>query len=248
MGKLQDRVAVITGAGHTGGIGFAIARRFGHEGARLVLIDRAAEALEEAAEILGRDVRAFTADIRSTTDMKSAFDAIASQFGRVDVLVNNAGITQPRRTVDISTDDYDAIMDINLRGSLTAAQLSIPLMGRGASIVCIASIAGQRGGGLMGGPHYAASKAGLSGLARAMARDLAPDGIRVNAINPGVILTGMSRDFYDEERTRTVMQGIPLQRFGTPEDVASACLFLASDDASYITGTSLDVNGGLHMN
>ena len=100
----------------------------------------------------------------------------------------------------------------------------------------------------MGGPHYAASKAGVAGLSRAMARDLARDGIRVNAVNPGIIMTDMTHDFYDEEKTAAVMPNILLDRFGRPEDVANACLFLASDQAAYITGTCVDVNGGLHMN
>lgn len=248
MTRFKDRVALITGAGRVGGIGFAVGRQLVEEGASVVLVDRDESALEKAATTLGRSATSFAADVSDRAQMVELFDQVAEKFGRLDVLVNNAGITQSRRTVDISDEDWDRVLNINLRGSLIASQLAIPLMPRGASIVCIASIAGQRGGGFMGGPHYAASKAGVAGLSRAMARDLARDGIRVNAVNPGIIMTDMTHDFYDEEKTAAVMPNILLDRFGRPEDVANACLFLASDQAAYITGTCVDVNGGLHMN
>ena len=127
-------------------------------------------------------------------------------------------------------------------------QQALPMMTAGGSIVCIASIAGQRGGGLMGGPHYAASKGGVSSLVKSVAREVAGEGIRVNSVNPGVIMSQMTRDFYDEANTQRVLPNIPLARFGEPSEVASVCLFLASDMASYLTGTSIDVNGGMHMN
>lgn len=248
MKRLNNRIALVTGAGAEGGIGFAVARLFHEEGATVILADLDGEGAAASANKIGPRASGMAGDVRSHEGMQLVFDHIRQAHGRLDILVNNAGLTQPRRTVEISREDYDRIMDVNLRGTLIASQMAVPLMPAGSAIVCIASVASQRGGGLMGGPHYAASKAGVVGLTRAMARDLAADGIRVNAINPGVIVTDMTRDFYDDANTQRVLPGILLGRFGTPEDVAGASLFLASSEAAYITGTSLDVNGGMHMN
>jgi NAD(P)-dependent dehydrogenase (short-subunit alcohol dehydrogenase family) len=129
------------------------------------------------------------------------------------------------------------------------SQAVVPAMveAGGGSIVCIASVAAQRGGGLMGGPHYAASKGGVLGLVKAMARELGPRGIRVNAVNPGVIMTGMNRGAFSAEQQQTMLANIPLGRFGSPADVAGACLFLASSLSGYLTGSETDVNGGMHI-
>lgn len=245
---LQERTAIVTGAGNTDGIGFAVAHKLISEGARVILADRQHERLHGAVETLGPSAIAQTCDVTREEDC-AALGALAKErFGGLDILVNSAGITQSRRTRDITTADYDAVMDVNLRGTLTMCQTALGLMTSGASIICIASIAAQRGGGLMGGPHYAASKAGVLGLVRAMARDVSPDGIRVNAINPGVIMSSMTRGFYDDDLTAKVMPQILLGRFGETEDVANSALFLASDLSSYITGSCIDVNGGMHMN
>ena len=170
-------------------------------------------------------------------------------WGRIDVLVNNAGITQARRTADIAAADYDRVMDTNLRGTLHMSQAVIPTMiaQKAGSIVCMASIAAQRGGGFVGGAHYAASKGGVLGLVKAMARELGPMGIRVNAINPGVIITDMNSTAFDEERTRRIVESIPLGRLGRPDDVAGVCVFLGSDLSVYVTGSEVDVNGGIHI-
>lgn len=245
---LQDRTAIVTGAGNMDGIGFAVARRLIAEGARVVLADRDAKGVENAAEALGDNAIAHPADVTVAKDCASLGELARERMGGLHILVNSAGITQPRRTRDITPADYDAVMDVNLRGTLMMCQTALGIMQPGASIICIASIAAQRGGGLMGGPHYAASKAGVLGLVRAMARDVSPQGIRVNAINPGVIMSSMTRDFYDDELTARVMPQILLGRFGESDDVANAALFLASDLSSYITGSSIDVNGGMHMN
>lgn len=245
---LQGRTAIVTGAGNRDGIGFAVGRLFVAEGARVILADRDASGVQAAAEALGSAALASVTDVTSAEACARLCDMARDRFGGLDILVNSAGRVQARRTVDITREDYDAVMDVNLRGTLQMCQSALTLMRRDAAIVCIASIAAQRGGGLMGGPHYAASKAGVLGLVRAMARDVSPDGIRVNAINPGVILSSMTRGFYDEELTEKVISQILLRRFGETEDVARACLFLASDLSSYITGSAIDVNGGMHMN
>ncbi|WP_417583136.1 SDR family NAD(P)-dependent oxidoreductase [Pelagibacterium sp.] len=245
---LSGKTAVLSGAGNVEGIGFATAKAFVEAGARVLLVDINEAELAGAAERLGDAAVYVCADVRSEDSVRTVFDRVRSEFGRLDILLNNAGITQPRKTVDITRDDYDAIMDVNLRGTLIMTQQALPLMAAGASIICIASIAAQRGGGLMGGPHYAASKGGVASLVKAIARDVSPAGIRINSVNPGVIMSKMTRDFYTDEITAKVLPTIPMGRFGEPSDVASACVFLASDLSSYITGSAIDVNGGMHMN
>ncbi|WP_108661746.1 SDR family NAD(P)-dependent oxidoreductase [Acuticoccus kandeliae] len=245
---LREKTAVVTGAGNVEGIGFAAAKAFVEHGARVVLVDLRGPEVEAAAQSLGDNAIGVAADVRSEETSRHVFDMVRERFGGLDILLNNAGITQPRKTVDITMADYDAIMDVNLRGTLIMTQQALRLMTDGASIICIASIAAQRGGGLMGGPHYAASKGGVMSLVKSIARDVSPAGIRINSVNPGVIMSQMTKDFYDEAMTAKVLPTIPIGRFGEPKDVASACVFLASDLASYITGTALDVNGGLHMN
>lgn len=245
---LSNRTAIVTGAGNPDGIGFAVARTFIGQGARVILADRDADGVEAAARELGDNALGQEADVTRESDCEALVSTARERFGTLDVLVNSAGITQPRRTVDITRADYDAVMDVNLRGTLMMCQSALALMTAGGSIVCIASIAAQRGGGLMGGPHYAASKAGVLGLVRAISRDVSREGVRVNAINPGVIMSSMTRGFYDEQLTAKVMPQILLGRFGETEDVANAALFLASELSSYVTGSSIDVNGGMHMN
>ena len=245
--RLEGRTALVSGAGRAGGIGFAVARALVAEGASVTITDLDDACVSEAAAQLGSGVRGIACDVRDAGAVARAYDIVRESDGRLDILVNNAGITQPARTVEIAAADWETMIDTNLRGTLLMSQAAIPLMRRGSAIVCIASVAAQRGGGLIGGPHYSASKAGVVGLMRAMARDLAPDGIRVNAINPGVIMSDMTRPLYDEATTARVLPLILLGRFGEPEDVARAALFLASDDSSYITGASIDVNGGMHF-
>ncbi|KKB84409.1 short-chain dehydrogenase [Devosia limi DSM 17137] len=245
---LNGKTAVVTGAGNPEGIGFAAAEAFISQGARVLLVDINEEQLVDASTSLGEMASYICADVRSEDSVRKVFSHASQHFGSLDILLNNAGITQPRKTVDITREDYDAIMDVNLRGTLIVTQQALALMTSGASIICIASIAAQRGGGLMGGPHYAASKGGVSSLVKAIARDVSPSGIRINSINPGVIMSRMTKDFYTQQITDRVLPTIPLGRFGQPSDVASACVFLASDMSSYITGSSIDVNGGMHMN
>jgi len=244
---LPDKIAVVTGAGSRQGIGFAAARLFAKQGARVALVDTDADALAAAAADLGEAALPIVADVRFEAECKSALAQVKARWGGVDILVNNAGVIQARRTLAISREDYDFVMDVNLRGVLQMSQQALAVMSAGSSIVCIASIAAQRGGGLMGGAHYAASKGGVLALVKSMAREFGPAGIRVNAVNPGVIRTGMTAGAYDGEVREKVISTIPLGRFGEPDDVASACLFLASDLSAYITGAAIDVNGGLHI-
>jgi NAD(P)-dependent dehydrogenase (short-subunit alcohol dehydrogenase family) len=248
---LQDKVAVITGAAGPNGLGFATARLMALHGARVAVLDLAAADPAAAAARLGDDPRGahlgLVADVTDKASCDAAIAAVLEAFGRIDVLVNNAGITQPRKTVDITNADYDAVLDVSLRGTLLMSQAVIPAMQRqrSGSIVCISSVSAQRGGGILGGPHYSAAKGGVLGLAREMARELGGDSIRVNSITPGLIQTDIQKGKLSEARKAEIAKDIPLGRLGVPGDVAGACLFLASDLSGYCTGITLDVNGGM---
>jgi NAD(P)-dependent dehydrogenase (short-subunit alcohol dehydrogenase family) len=244
---LNDKVAVITGGAGLNGLGFATARLMAEHGARVVVLDLARAEPAAAAAKLGAGHLGLVADVTDKASCEAAVAAVIEAFGRVDVLVNNAGITQPRKTVDITGGDYDAVLDVSLRGTLYMSQAVIPAMQRqrSGSIVCISSVSAQRGGGILGGPHYSAAKAGVLGLARAMARELGPDSIRVNCITPGLIETDISKGKLTDERKADIAQTIPLGRLGEARDVAGACLYLASDLSNYCTGITLDVNGGM---
>ena len=167
----------------------------------------------------------------------------------MDVLVNNAGIAQPLRTLEITPEAYDRVLNVNLRGTLSMCQAVVPHMRarRQGAIVNIASIAGQRGGGIFGGPHYAASKAGVIGLTKAIARELAPDNVRVNAVAPGFVETDIFAGKLTPEIRNAAVAMIPMGRAGTPREIAGCCLFLASDLASFVTGATIDANGGSNM-
>jgi NAD(P)-dependent dehydrogenase (short-subunit alcohol dehydrogenase family) len=244
---LKDKVAVITGGAGVNGLGFATAKLMAAQGARVAVLDLARAEPAAAAVMLGDNHLGLVADVTDKASCDAAVAAVLKAFGRIDVLVNNAGITQPRKTVDITGADYDAVLDVSLRGTLLMSQAVIPAMQRqkSGSIVCISSVSAQRGGGILGGPHYSAAKAGVLGLARAMARELGPDSIRVNSITPGLIETDISKGKLTEEKKAEIAQTVPLGRLGAAADVAGACVFLASDLSTYCTGITLDVNGGM---
>ncbi|PLL62956.1 short-chain dehydrogenase, partial [Klebsiella pneumoniae] len=187
------------------------------------------------------------ANVADEVQVQAAIEQILAKYGRVDVLVNNAGITQPLKLMDIKRANYDAVLDVSLRGTLLMSQAVIPTMRaqKSGSIVCISSVSAQRGGGIFGGPHYSAAKAGVLGLARAMARELGPDNVRVNCITPGLIQTDITAGKLTDDMTANILAGIPMNRLGDAIDIACAALFLGSDLSSYSTGITLDVNGGM---
>jgi len=244
---LKDRVAIITGGAGPNGLGFATARMMATEGAHIVILDLERANPVQAAATLGSEHLGIAADVTDKGDCEKAVRAIVARFGRIDILVNNAGITQPRKTLDIADADYDAVLDVSLRGTLHMSQAVLPTMRtqKSGSIICISSVSAQRGGGILGGPHYSAAKAGVLGLARAMAREFGADNIRINCIAPGLIVTDINRGLIPEERRASILEQIPLGRIGEPNDVAGACVFLASDLSKYCTGVTLDVNGGM---
>jgi len=244
---LKDKVAVITGGAGVNGLGFATAKLMAQHGARVAILDLARAEPSAAAAKLGEGHLGVVGDVTDKASCDAAIAAVLKAFGRVDVLVNNAGITQARKTVDITNADYDAILDVSLRGTLLMSQAVLPAMQRQqhGSIICTSSVSAQRGGGILGGPHYSAAKAGVLGLTRAMAREFGPDGIRVNAITPGLIATDIIKGKLTEERKGEIAEQIPLARLGRASDIAGAVVFLASDLSAYCTGITLDVNGGM---
>lgn len=244
---LDNKVAVITGGAGRNGLGFATARQMAAHGARVVILDLAAASPGQAAAQLGAGHLGFVADVTDRQACEAAAAQVLEAHGRIDILVNNAGVTQPVRTLDISAADYDRILDVNLRGTLQMSQAVLPAMkaARSGAIICISSVSAQRGGGIFGGPHYSAAKAGVLGLARAMAREFGGDGIRVNCITPGLIETDITQGKLDAGRKREIEATIPLARLGRADDVAGACVFLASELSGYCTGITLDVNGGM---
>lgn len=244
---LENKVVLITGGAGPNGLGFATALEMARHGARVAILDLADAKPVEAAAQLGDAHFGVVGNVTDKTAVDRAVEQVLAKFGRIDVLVNNAGITQPRKTVDISAADYDAVLDVSLRGTLLCSQAVIPVMERqqSGSIICISSVSAQRGGGIVGGPHYSAAKAGVLGLARAMARELGAAGIRVNCIAPGLISTDIIKGKLTEEKKAEIAETIPLGRLGRPNDIAGACVFLGSDLSAYCTGITLDVNGGM---
>ncbi|HTN49164.1 MAG TPA: glucose 1-dehydrogenase [Burkholderiaceae bacterium] len=244
---LANKVALVTGGAGLNGLGFATARMLASQGAKVVILDLAQADPAAAAAKLGSEHLGVVADVTNKASCEAAASTALARFGRIDILVNNAGITQPRKTLDISEADYDAVLNVSLRGTLLASQAVLPAMRKqkSGSIICISSVSAQRGGGILGGPHYSAAKAGVLGLARAMAREYGPEGIRVNSITPGLIATDINKGKIPDDRMGGILEQIPLARIGEPSDIAGAVVFLASDLSKYCTGVTLDVNGGM---
>ena len=244
---LKHNVAIITGGAGINGLGYATARLMAAQGARVAILDLERADPAAAAAQIGGSAIGLVADVTDKASCEAAVASVLQAFGRIDTLVNNAGITQPVKTLEITGADYDRILDVSLRGTLYMSQAVLPTMRtqQSGSIVCISSVSAQRGGGILGGPHYSAAKAGVLGLARAMAREFGPENIRVNCITPGLIGTDIIKGKLTEEKKAEIAETIPLARLGAATDIAGACVFLASPLSSYCTGITLDVNGGM---
>ena len=245
--KLEGRVALVTGASQ--GIGHACALALAREGASVAVAARNRPKLEElVAEIttVGGKAAAFVIDVAEEEQVKSGIKSALTQFGKIDILVNNAGITRDQLVMRLKRADWDAVLNTNLTSAYLCIQQVIGSMlkQRWGRIINITSIFGQMG--QAGQANYAASKAGLIGLTMAMAREVASRNITCNAVAPGFIETSMTAAL-SEEFKQNALKAIPLGRVGTPDDIASAVCFLASEEASYITGHVLNVNGGMLM-
>ena len=244
---MQNKTAFITGAAR--GIGRACALALSGAGTRVICADREPAGLEETARMIreaGGEAYVVTIDLSSPDSIKEAFAQASKEFGRVDILVNNAGIAKDGLAMRMKKDDWDAVIGINLTGSFLCIQQVMPgmLRERWGRIVNIASVVGQAGNA--GQANYVSSKAGVIGLTKALAQELGSRSITVNAVAPGFVDTAMTAGL-PEDVKKAMMAKIPLQRLGQPEDIAAAVRFLASDEAAYITGQVLGVNGGMYM-
>ncbi len=245
---LEGRTAVITGGASVNGIGRATAQLFAAHGARVAILDIDGRGAAAVAESLGSMHLGIACDVTSRENCATAIQHVSQTFPMIDVLINNAALSKGTRILDVTDAEYDAVMDVNLRGTFMISQEVLPGMRarQSGTIVCLSSVAGQRGGGLYGSAHYAASKAAVIGLAKGMARELAPEGIRVNVVSPSLIKTDSSPSDSPERRA-AFEKDVPMRRSGTVWEVAGTVLFAASDLSGYVTGATIDVNGGFHI-
>ena len=246
--RFENQVALVTGAGR--GIGHAIALRLGSEGARVACVSRTEANAQRTADELNalrpESAKAYAVDVADHAGVEKAGAKVLEDFGRVDILVNNAGVTRDGLAMRMPIDDWEAVLNTNLRGAFSFTQSVIRAMikQRSGRIINISSVIGLMGNA--GQANYAASKAGLIGLTKSLARELASRGITVNAIAPGYISTDMTNAL-SEEIQKSIQDKIPLKRVGTPDEIAAAVAFFASPEAAYITGQTLCVDGGIVM-
>ena len=247
MGLLEGKVALITGAAR--GIGKAIALKFAEEGADVaftdLVINEAAEQTVAELETFGHKVKAYASNAASFDETHAVVDEILKEFGRIDILVNNAGITKDGLMLRMSEQQWDAVLTVNLKSAFNFIHALTPVMAkqRGGSIISMSSVVGVSGNA--GQCNYSASKAGLIGLTKSIAKEMGPRGIRANCIAPGFIISDMTAALPDDVREQWV-KTIPLRRGGTPEDVANVALFLASDLSSYVSGQVIHCCGGMN--
>ena len=246
-GKLEGRIAVVTGGAR--GIGKAICERLAAEGASLAIVDIMQEVADEtAAEFKAKGIKAvaFAANVAKPEDADKAIKSVIDEFGRIDILVNNAGITRDTLMMRMSEADWDLVMDVNLKGTFNFIKAAMrPMMkNKYGKIVNVASVVGRMGNA--GQANYSASKAGVIGLTKTAAKELASRNISVNAIAPGYIQTDMTKNLSDQAKD-SFMTVTPMKRAGTPEDVAGVVYFLASPDSDYVTGQVINIDGGLLM-
>jgi 3-oxoacyl-[acyl-carrier protein] reductase len=244
MFDLTGKGALVTGA--SGGIGGGIARALHAQGATVALTGRNAESLANLARDLGERVYVIVADLADTTSIDSLIEEAGQKLDGVDILVNNAGLTRDGLVLRMKDEDWNAVLDVNLTAGfkLARAVLRSMMKSRWGRIINVTSVVGQTGN--PGQVNYVASKAGTTGVTKAMAAEVASRNITVNCVAPGFIDTAMTVSLTDDQKERT-LEKIPASRFGNPEDVASAVVFLASDEAAYVTGQTLHVNGGMAM-
>jgi len=246
MKRFEGKVAVVTGG--NSGIGLATAKRLHDEGARVAISGRSQKTLDEAVKILGKDVLAVQADVAKLTDVDKLYAEVSQKLGKIDVLFVNAGVAKFAPLAETSESLYDEQFDINIKGAYFTIQKALPLLNDGASIILNTSVAASKG--TPGASAYSATKAALRSLARTAAAELVELGIRVNAVAPGPIetpifgRTGLPKEAI-EGFAKDVLSKVPMKRFGQPEEVAGVVAFLASSDASYITGVEINVDGGM---
>jgi NAD(P)-dependent dehydrogenase (short-subunit alcohol dehydrogenase family) len=249
--RFEGKVALVTGAGSQRGIGRGTALALAREGANVVITDIVAENVQRVTAELNTINRASgeVADVRDKNAMLQVVKKTVETFGGLDILVNIAGLTRPTLFLDVTEEEYDLVLDVNLKGTFLATQAAVPAMLErgGGAIISLASVSGQRGGGVFGASAYSASKAGIMGLTKSLARELTPRGIRVNCVAPSMVDTDIAGDLLTPERKVELAQGTLMGRLAAVDDVVKCILFLASDESSYLTGVTLDINGGMHL-
>ena len=245
MSRLKGKVAVVTGG--NSGIGLATAKRLQEEGARVAISGRSKKTLDEAVKTIGNGVLAIQADVSQLDELDKLYGEVSEKLGKIDVLFVNAGVAKFAPLVDTSEGAYDEQFGTNVKGAYFTIQKALPLLNDGASIILNTSVAGSKGN--IATSAYSATKAALRSLARTAAAELVGRGIRVNAVAPGPIVTpifektGLPKEAIDEW-SKQILERVPMKRFGQPEEVAATVAFLASADASYITGVEINVDGG----
>lgn len=251
MLDFTNQVVIVTGSGSPKGIGRTIAKTFANQGAKLVIVDINEAGVNETVDIIkqsGHEAIGIKTDITSKESVDAMVQTVLDTFGRIDVLVNNAGISQKVTVEDMTLDDMKRIFNVNMFGLFLCSQAVLEPMKKQkyGRIVNLSSVSGKRGGGIFGGAHYSASKAGVLGFSKNLAREVAADGITVNSVCPGLINTEIWKSLPKEQADK-IIADIPAGRPGEPQEVADTICFLASKEASYITGEDIDINGGSHM-
>ena len=249
--RFTGKAAIVTGSGSTRGIGRETVMLLAKEGAKVVVADMNYDGAKSVAgeiESLGGIAFPVRVDVTDEASVMAMVESTAAKYGRLDILVNNAGITQPITTRDMTAEDFMRIIKVNLYGTFLCSKMAVPEMAKNkyGRIVSLSSVSGKRGGGVYGGSHYSAAKAGILGFSKALAREVANDGITVNCVCPGLVDTDIRAGISDEVE-RAIWATIPMLRPASTREIANTIAFLASDEASYITGEDIDVNGGSHM-
>ncbi len=240
-GKLEGKIAVITGG--SAGIGLGAARRFVAEGARVFITGRRQSELDKAVETIGRGVTAIQADVAKLSDIDHVYDVVKADVGRIDVLFANAGVYELGTFGEITEEHFDKTFDTNVRGLLFTVQKALPLLAKGSSVILTGSIASIKG--FQSFSVYDATKAAIRSFARGWILDLKGRDVRINVLSPGHIETPGLSVLMNEDTRSSLIPHIPLNRLGTPDDIAGAAVFLASDDSNYVTGVELFVDGGV---
>ncbi|EHB68362.1 SDR family NAD(P)-dependent oxidoreductase [Paenibacillus lactis] len=251
MFELTNRVAVVTGSGSARGIGRTIALTLAGQGAKIVVADINRDGIQETVDAIastGGEAIGVELNVTSEDSVRSMVEQVLQAFGRIDILVNNAGISQKVSVEEMTLDDMTRIFSVNMFGLFLCTQAVLePMKKQGyGRIVNLSSVSAKRGGGVFGGAHYSASKAAVLGFSKNLAREVAKEGITVNCVAPGLVNTDIWKSL-ERNLANSVIDGIPMGRPGETEEIASAIAFLASEEASYITGEEIDINGGSHM-
>jgi len=249
----SGKVALITGAGSEKGIGRATAVKLSEYGATVIVVDVNEEGVKQVAEGIRREggnAEGVTLDITDQSGVDDAVNSLVDKYGKIDILVNNAGISRPTRVLDIPEDEWDLVFNINMKGLFFVTQSVLKSMKENeyGRVINLSSVSGKRGGGIFGGSHYSAAKAGVTGFTKAIAREMAEFNITCNTVAPGLVGgTNITGGLLTDEAEKQIIEGIPLKRVGEVDDIAHSITFLASEGASYITGEELDINGGSHI-